>query len=382
MYRTYVIVLVLVLIFLLVFNAASGESFYDHPEWVEGKLFISMLGSNTGNIDYIQADRYVVIFDFDNDCITTLKVPRESYLTNSIGESDGPMIFFNADNNYDWENGLSGSKWRQFWTARFDPNTCSFLLGSSDDGLYEKEGVIYFSRYASPLCLDAPLKLLCCRVPEYGVYYLCYGIQGDQLNVQLVYETNQKREVISSFPISQNFGRWDYSISLGGNVAWYYKGIINARIESHDYHTATGNESFSAICWLNDYQLAFFQPSSEGMILSVASLSENFEDMRIEIPSNINCNIGFETAFEIAMSHNNDQLAIFHIPYREQDDHYYVTIYSIARNKSFTFDPWPLFNNGNDLTNTNSVNLFGISDDGILYWQPSEGSADIQLAWY
>jgi hypothetical protein len=118
----------------------------------------------------------------------------------------------------------------------------------------------------------------------------------------LVYDTDQKREVISSFPITQDFGRWDCSISPGGNAAWFYKGIINVKIQSHDYQIKTGNESFSAICWINDHQLVFFQPSDEGMLLSIASFTGSSEDMRIETQPNINCNIGFEMAFEIAKS--------------------------------------------------------------------------------
>ena len=372
------IVLVLFVIISLFATTASGENFSDNPNWIDGTLLVTMRGDRMMNLNALTMGRYVCIYDFNQDTCTTTGVPDHSTLSKDLSDAGRPVIIYESPNWYNGENGNRWYKWREISVSAFEDDPNSVLYKTFNSEYFD-----FNSLLGENMHFDAPMALLQIHSPQYCVYYLRYAVSDEQeLEIELVRETETETIVYSHFPMDYDFGHWYHSISKDGRIAW------GEPVEKH-FYVSDGESVFSlpeteltrSICWLDNRTLLYFNCAMKPPVLTAWDTVLSEKTILTDIDGRPIVHEDDSCIVQMCVDGSGQFLAYYTAPIGHQSGKNSITILSLESGASYCLDPWPesFQIQKADRAYAESTR-YTISDDGIYLFEPAE-EAELQIVW-
>jgi len=405
--------IMLLMLALLTVSYAGAATLENVPEWLEGTLCISAVGSKENeNEEEVNsyaigkaADsawekylRYVIFYDFSEGKIETAEIPYGSELSMDLREGGQPILLLQADNGYFAGDGVEESDKREYYLATLvnDPGNewhRRFYYGSIEDYAFREWPLpadwvvgVDAGDYWAKIKIDNILEPVAIMGPRFCVYYFGYGVSdAGGLEIQMIRRTDAGDTVLAHFDLADNLHMMEYAISPGGLFAWEdIAGVTENRRDTGRIIVSDGctemvlaeeGKSFYNPCWLNDFELVYFEVRSDYQTDWTVRLCKwNRETGETEYMTAAD---GSEMALrteertsieveEVLLADEKYLVVLYHIDWWGAVRDEFVTVFSLEDGAQYTFDPMP--------------------DSGAVYYKShrliAEDGALLSFDWY
>lgn len=369
----------------------------DCPEWLEGILMISTVGSDELADDNTPLiDQYICAFDFSNRTIKTLRVPLHACLMKYKGETS---IFYRMNGRYHASDSAdTGYMYRDYIAEQILKEANGYALGTDVD---EIGGGFVFS--VNPLAVFGVTGEGDVGFGETGYrvyYYLGYGVSDDgELEYQLASESTTGEQIVyRHYPLKRetSMSLWHFvaSVSPSGGVAW--RECDPAEIGQFVYAVKDGNtfrlkdkyEFCSTPCWIDDNRLLYtatdYDTKNHQWIVNDWAYvpriwhldTGEFEDLNTTWREN---HVSFRFApSSVSVDSSGRFMAAYISPTVDGGEPIgEIVIVSLADGKSYAFNPWTQKVGREDCL----VYGYMRSDEGAFIYDPGY-AIDAQVIWY
>ena len=393
-FRWKVLAIVAMLMFLP--YTATCEVFPDKPDWVNGKLYMTVLGSREKQPTRMEMDTYIMCFDFDRDSIMEKKVPDGSYLVRDYENPGFPLV-------------ASKSLFYQF-----DEVANEFTL---DPGILMQR--IIMDDGAQPMYPDLAQNTYDCihvvavksiwprEKDEQGVFYLRNGVsEQGELETQFVSSRIRDNDgtpnmIYDRYPTKKLLYSWECDISPDGYPVWTDDGFNLEYFDGKEivtiYKEETGlTKTFSQPCWKDDHTILYFCKTwSEDLLEDsdsyLTAWDTNTREEKIMLDKNGNAFLMKRSEYaSIASSAvwfttvDSTGKLLYTLQFKESGPEFVfvasIVIYNLETGEQYEYRPWPDHVHYIGTDGKNYSFQYTKTERGVYLSQPIETSAT-QIAW-
>jgi len=395
-FRWTVLAIVAMIVFLPC--TAMCEVFPDKPDWVSGKLYMTVLGSREKQPTRMEMDTYIMCFDFDRDSIMEKKVPDGSYLVRDYENPGFPLVAFKS----------------LFFQIDEVANEFTLNPAISMQRIIMDDG-------AQPMYPDLAQNTYDCihvlavksirprEKDEQGIFYLRNGVsEQGELETQFVSSRIRDNDgtpnmIYDRYPTKKLLYSWECDISPDGYPVWTDDGFNLEYFDGKEivtiYKEETGlTKTFSQPCWKDDHTILYFCKTwSEDLLEDsdsyLTAWDTNTRKERIMQDENGNAFV-FKTAefciTDPAVCFTTVDSAgklLYTLTFRETDpsvkEFGYIAsimIYDLETGEKYEYKPWPDHADYKGKDGNHYSFQYTKTERGVYLSQPIETSAT-QIAW-
>lgn len=377
--------LFLLLITFLMVSEACGETLESNPEWLHGKVAIDLYGDDRllGAWPY---ERYICIFNMDNNQIDSIKIPDESVMLKEW-EAGGRVAFvYPHTTGFNYMDDYSTRRWRDYEYIQIIPVETEegtiYKRGESEFDWLNDDDAANERIFYDHLWMDSPLRILGLSGNDDPVFnggmkeglYLMYGLSdGGELELQLQKFEKDSCSVLYHFPLDHDFGAWQYAISPTGKIAWWSKPDELLCVKSDGVLAANGEIKLNnALAWKNDTELLYFAATEtkDRYVVKEWNISTGACDVYLNSAGRE----VFTKVYPRSMAINDDGniLAVYGSMSRQN----VIQFINLKIGETHTMYPWTIEN----CDERSDFRWYGISDQGVMYYS-SGNLLQSQLLW-
>lgn len=389
-----------IIFIVLIAQIAIAERVYESvPDWLKGVLNIDLFGADSLEESW-PLDRYVCVFDFEVNRIDKIKIPSSAAYTKEWQSGGRPIIIFPSEYGYYYFDDYSQWKWREV-------NYLEIVRTENEDGIRYTYGEMLRDIWTGEMLerkpdnnnvyygtafLESPMRILGInsefdpeiRRDRLSVFYLQYGVSSNgDLEIQMIREddaglSNEKKEIIYSFPMDYDFGAWQYSISNGRRITWVEG--MGTLVCADEYGTKSFTSSGRILglpVWYDDTSILYFETYDENSIMPRKTILKKYDMANDTVEDFWNASgrriEGNIHPFTMALNEEKNILAT----YGWGSNGTGIEIINLNNGDIYMFNPWPNF-----LEEAESEKQrYGYTEDGTLYFDPSSNSQS-KLVWF
>lgn len=389
-----------IIFIVLIAQIAIAERVYESvPDWLKGVLSIDLFGADSLEESW-SLDRYVCVFDFEVNRIDKIKIPSSAAYTKEWQSGGRPIIIFPSEYGYYYFDDYSQWKWREV-------NYLEIVRTENEDGIRYTYGEMLRDIWTGEMLerkpdnnnvyygtafLESPMRILGInsefdpeiRRDRLSVFYLQYGVSSNgDLEIQMIREddaglSNEKKEIIYSFPMDYDFGAWQYSISNGRRITWVEG--MGTLVCADEYGTKSFTSSGRILglpVWYDDTSILYFETYDENSIMPRKTILKKYDMANDTVEDFWNASgrriEGNIHPFTMALNEEKNILAT----YGWGSNGTGIEIINLNNGDIYMFNPWPNF-----LEEAESEKQrYGYTEDGTLYFDPSSNSQS-KLVWF
>lgn len=374
----------LLLFITLVVSVAYGESLESKPEWLQGKVAIDLYGDDhlLGAWPY---ERYICIFNLDNNQIDSIKIPDNSVVLKEWEEGGRVSFIYPDTTGYNYMDDYAIRRWRDFKYIQIIPVETEegtiYRRGESKFDFLnndEKNEKIFYDY----IWMDSPLRILGLSGNDTSVLdggmkeglYLIYGLsEVGEIEIQLQKFEKDEYSVLYHFPLDYDFGAWQYAISPTGKIAWWRKPGELLCVKK-DEMVLTSEESYlnNTLIWKNDTELLYFATSEikNRYVLKKWDTSAGVCDDYLDLTGRSI----FSEVYPWSMAVNDDKdiLAVF----GSVGNRNVIQFINLETGENYILYPWTIENSDE----RSDFRWYGITDQGVMIYSSSK-LLQSQLLW-
>ena len=406
------VLLFILLIIMTFIPEAQAEEISKKPDWLDGKLYMTVLGGPINANSYSEHDRYVVCFDFDEGKIKLEKVPYNAYLVENRISGGGFFVAYppiRSEFGYDFGGGPSPYKWRE-GVDIIGVFQDSCISQADKAKINEHDGNRDSAKIYECYTLHDCLHLLAVDPIQpftaNAFYYMRFGAsENGELEAQFVgshlastgsWAENEPNIIYARYPIDENLQNWRCSISTDGKPAWtdkdysvhYYDGEDVVLAIPGRLNDPLDDNYVSDVCWADDQTLLFFcKHLNDNDYNEYRLVAWDIEEKRGRLITDkdgdplVIADGKDYTAVMLALSGNGRLLAVlaeignFETGWDSDTfPRFDIIVFNLQSGERFEFWPWPILHTGSE-----RYHYFETSF-GIIIDQPIE-TCDTQMIW-